>query len=371
LLFVLSKDHGELSGALSLLLGHDFQSLLLMPEPLLAANASALPVPARHYAGVEDILTAVDAERPDLVLLFSGYLYAVNGLLDVAEVEALIGALLARGCRLATSDPFLGLLARLDGSTFSQAHPARAWLTAHFARIHGALRDLPHVYPVDMTGVSVPWVSFFNEHVLHQAEEQAGRVKDWPPADPDRRRWVFVLSQEDYGAQANLRGRARVDDLLAARLRDTAAAGRQPVLVGPPACVASVGPRVADVPRPVLLPFCDHGLFTALLLEAEHAFYWNVFSNSIPARAATGRTVFFFDRGHMARAIPPLFAEGMRRYYPGSTLTALDPARPLEATVLASLAARQVEAMRAARDAFRRSPPPPAMIARLLQAESP
>jgi hypothetical protein len=117
----------------------------------------------------------------------------------------------------------------------------------------------------------------------------------------------------------------------------------------------------------LLLPFCGHALFMDLLFDAEYVFYWNVFSNSIPARVVNRRPVFFFDAGHMARSIPPLFEAGMRCYYAWADLPSLDPQAPLAAAALAALAARQEGAFEPAREAFRRSPGPEAVVDGLMR----
>jgi hypothetical protein len=369
--FVLSNDYGELSNALYFVKGGPFRPSLLMPDRLFAANREGLPVPAQRYGTRQDVIEAAAGEQPGLVFLFSGYLYAINNIFDEDGVEALVRSLRDAGHRLVTSDPFLGVLSRLGASTFSDRHPRKAWLTAHFARLARIFADVPHLYlaPLDGPGPARP-LAFFNAHVLDQggaAPDRAGRLAARLPIDPQRKRWLFVLSMEDYGGQVALHGRAAFDELLAQRLRQAAAAGRQPVLVAPQVCMESLRGRGSLPAGALLLPFCGHALFMDLLFDAEYVFYWNVFSNSIPARVVNRRPVFFFDSGHMARSIPPLFEAGMRCYYAGAELPSLDPRAPLAAAALAALAARQEGAFEPAREAFRRSPGPEAVVDGLMR----
>jgi hypothetical protein len=142
------------------------------------------------------------------------------------------------------------------------------------------------------------------------------------------------------------------------------------VLIAPPACVAALAPGVtAGGGSAVVLPHSGHALFTALLGEAEHVFYWNMFSNSVLARVMNHRSAFFFAPGHLAHAIPSLPGLAVRHYYAGAAPTFLDPARPPSAAELARLAAEQDRALEGARAGVARSPSPAEMVARLLGEE--
>lgn len=377
LLFVLSNDYGELANAMYLVRGYDFRAVLLMPDRLFAANREDLGVPVYRYGSTREVMDRVATEAPDLVLLFSGYLYTVNDIFPVEDVERLVGELRRGGHRVVTSDPFLGILSALDASTFSERHPRRQWLIDHFGRLARAFADVPHLDLVPLedarpgaAGSRPRRVSFFNEHLVADGSrlaEHARTVAAAIGADPARKRWLFVLSTEDYGGQIGLLGKPTFDALLLDRLRDTAREGRQPILVAPDVCIAAIGHDAAAVEGAVLLPFCGYRLFTALLHEAEYGFYWNVFSNSIPARIANRLPVFFFDPGHMARAIPPLFEVGMAAYYAGSEVVYLDQRRPLAADALAPLAAKQAWSLEPARVSFRRSPRPDEMVRALVE----
>src|SRR4051794_23969140 len=106
LLFVLSNDFGELANALELVAGTALETVLLMPDRLWQTNRDLAGT--HSYRGLADLIKAIDQQRPEVVFLFSGYLYAINQLLEVADVAALLQALKERHCRIVTSDPFLG-----------------------------------------------------------------------------------------------------------------------------------------------------------------------------------------------------------------------------------------------------------------------
>jgi hypothetical protein len=372
LLFVLSNDYGELSNAMYLTMGCSFQVMLLMPDRLFAVNANTLGARTGRYGSIQDVIDAVDRERPDIVFLFSGYLYAINNLLGIEAVEALVRSLRGRGQRLVTSDPFLGILAELDLSTFSDKHPRQGWLVDHFGRLFRLLRDIPHLYLVRADEFArTPSASFFNPRLLIRPSTLAAfsqKLVDQVRIDPGRRQWVFVMSLEDYGGQVARFGQGRYDDLLIYLLQDTVRAGRQPVLIAPQECITSIRSTAPGIDGLIRLPFCGFEVFRRLLLGGEYVFYWNIFSNTIPARVVNHLPVFFFDPGHMVHAIPPLFERGMRRYYCGAELPYVDQCGGLISEALATLAAHQDDALQAAREKFRQSPTPEEMVASLLQS---
>src|SRR5690242_6764092 len=102
-LIVVSRDHGELGFAMSFLRGQAFagRAAIMLPDNLYANNTMSFlrgqgfagpaaimppddrdasdrvspPVPAFQYRTLQDILGVVDTHKPDLVFLFSGYLF--------------------------------------------------------------------------------------------------------------------------------------------------------------------------------------------------------------------------------------------------------------------------------------------------------
>lgn len=371
LLFVLSSDFGELSNAMYFLHGTSFQSLLLMPPRLLAVNEEALPVRTGQYENVDDVLRSVDEEDPDAVLLFSGYLYGVNRLLDEAPVERLVGELQGRRCRVATSDPFLNVMSGIDASTFSDRHPQKQWLTGHFSRIARALAETVHLYVIRPDGFGGSnSASYFNEQIIRLrpgAEDCERLMSGLAGFDASRKKWLFILSSEDYAGQTSMHGKDRFDEILAEKLRQTSAQGRQAVLLAPEPCINVLSGRDVRETGAVLLPFCPYDRFAGLLFGAEAVFYWNIFSSTVPIRLVNRLPFYFFDRGHMARASQPLFEVGMREYYLDSPLIYVDPLKQLDADELDRITETQEgRGMDDARRNFWRSPSPREMIRDLL-----
>ena len=356
LLFVVSNDFGELANALYLLRGYPFRATLLLPERLFTKNRDGLPVPTLLYRTTAEVLAAVRARRPDLVFLFSGYLFALNGILPLEGMAELVDALGRQKIPVVTSDPFLGMMARPDSSTFSDRHPYKQMLVDHFARLGPSLRQTPHLYVVDPgPAPPVPSVWFFNPHI---------RSMPAPPVSEPF--WLFVLAQEDYTLQVGRLGRERFDRLLLEKLQQTAKAGRRPVLIAPEPLIAALTGPSSEIEGLRLISFCSNREFMRLLLEAEYCFYWNLFTSTVPARVVNQLPVFFFARGHMAEAMPALAVAAAQRYYAGAAVPLLDFEQPCDAVVLTPLAAAQAELFATARAQFQQAPPPDVMIARIL-----
>jgi hypothetical protein len=345
LLFVLSNDHGELFNAMYFVLGTGLRASFLLPPRLFALNAQGFPYPVAPYRSAEDVLAAVEAERPDLVMLFSGYLFVINRILDFGAQADLIAALRARGVRAATTDPSVGVLSRVGPETFDPRNPGRDWLTYLCPQIHDLLREVPHLYLAPEVDTDVRREAFFNPAISPDAEGRAriaASLREWQPIDASQPRWLFVLSPEDLEVQASLHGAERFAGTLMDRLADAAAAGRQPVLVGPRELVARLRASGRSFGGLVALGTCNFTLFMRLLYEAEHVFYWNTFSASIVARAVSRLPLFLFDRGHLVRAMPVFAEVATRHFYPGCTLPLLAPDAPLDPEQLVELAQRQV-----------------------------
>jgi hypothetical protein len=199
-----------------------------------------------------------------------------------------------------------------------------------------------HVYLAPRVETQVAHVSWYNPAIAADGDGRRlcrERLFDWPPIARDRERWLFVISQEDYELQAATRGRRRFVELVAAHLADCAAAGRQPVLVAPAACLQQLGALGVQVPRLVALDACNYTHFMRLLYEAECVFYWNLFSASIVARALSRLPFFVFDRGHLGAVLRPFHDAARRHFYPGCKIELLAADSRLTIAALAPLAA--------------------------------
>ena len=85
---------------------------MLMPQELYSHNREGLPIPVELYSSAEDLSRAVEEWRPDLVLLFSAYRFANDGVLSREALSTFLDSLQRRGCRIITSDPFPGFRSR-------------------------------------------------------------------------------------------------------------------------------------------------------------------------------------------------------------------------------------------------------------------
>jgi hypothetical protein len=367
LLFVLSDDFGELFNAAYLVKDRAFEPLFLMPPRLHDVNREGFPWPLARFASAAEILAAVDRERPDVVLLFSGYLYTVNRILAMSEIEPLIAELERRPPRVVTSDPSNGVVAELCEVTFSEDFADRPWLRRHLEELFRLLGGLLHVYTAPPSTSRVEHVTFSNPRIVPSEDEDAadrGRVSRLG-VDPARPWWLFVLSAEDWRLQRDRLGAGAFAALLDEKLRAALRAGRQPVLVAPEDCLAA-----CRVPAgAIAAPACAFASFLPLLERAEYVFYWNVFSASLAARGHARRPAFFFDRGHMSRILRPYLERSSRQFYPGCEVPLLDQRLPLDPAALARAASAQRERLLepVCRN-FARCPAPEEAVRRMLQA---
>jgi hypothetical protein len=331
-----------------------------------------LPAPARPYASVQEVIEAAQRLRPDAVFLLSGYLYAANGIFDLDGTRELTNALRALPTRIVTSDPFLGLLSDVT-SALEATDGNRQALMQSLSAAGSALKDEWHLYPVmPQSQQPARRIAFFNPRMLVPEPDRVALRNGLAihlPLDPQRPRWLYVLASEDYALQTATHGRDAFHALLVQRMEDAHRQGRQPVLVAPQACADAVRATGQGIPGALLLSFCSHGMFLGLLLEAEYAFYWNVFANSVPSRLVNQLPVLFFDTGHMARAIPALLDLGLRSYYPGARLPLLDIKRAIDPPALAPYAQGEVDSLAVAAQRLRAGPTPDQMLETVLAAE--
>jgi hypothetical protein len=341
-LFVVSNDYGELGLAMLFLHGQAVseRAALALPGHLHAAHRDILPGATHRYGSIADLLDLVDAHRANVVLLFSGYLLANGQVLSHELLAELVGSLRERGCVVVTSDPFLGLASRLTGAHIGPDVPyvpggtsrVRPHLAEGLVRAAEVLRPTVHLYhraPAEWLTKQAPRsVGFFNPNVPHDGTNRG------------ERRWLFVLGSEDVALQQRLFHRELRGDpadeggvghfapVVARLLEQTADVGRTPTLVGPSELLAALPPTLAA--RGDFRPFCPFDEFSRLVLEADCVFYWNVFSASVLPRLERRLPVFFFDRGHMARVILPLYGLGLTLHYGQWRPAYLDQNVPLD-----------------------------------------
>jgi len=411
-LIVVSRDYGELGFATSFLRGQAFASraAIMLPDNLFASNttsflrgpgfasqaATVLPgdlsgdngasptIPAFQFRTLRDILDLVNTHKPDLVFLFSGYLLSnQRGVLSPESLDALLRYLRERGCRVITSDPFLGLapqltLAQIDTRMLTSGQTLwERWRMRLVLRLQGprtkvvgvrSLEDVTHLYPTSIPprGGNVPMVSFFNPNIVRAAAELRAARDALLQADADKLppRWLFVVSSTDLECQHRLVGRRKFRGKVLRLLWHALAAGRRPTLIAPASILDGLSSKVPDLVE--LLSSCPLAEFEERLLEAEYVFYWNAFSFSQLSRLANELPVFLFDRGHLARTVKPYYEMARSCHYGAWEPPYLDQTHPFDLRELAELAARQKPAMRMIRERWQSSPTPDQLVDQLM-----
>ncbi len=342
-LIIVSRDFGELTNALNFARSPGLQVLLLLPENLYQ-NSQALPGVARKlYRNLDEVESTVTAEQPDVVMLFSGYLFVVSRLFEFAAFERWLDSMQRQGVLLMTSDPFLGMLHSDVNATFKAGHPARDWLAQHFTRVANRLRNVIHVYTAPCGEIGSSSKTSYGQpgSLLREASKLSRKYRlghaNFPLAEDNF--WLFVLSTEDFEVQTRQLGTPHFIELLTGRMSEADKAGRVPVLIAPAACVEAVQTAPAPGKPPLAIPFCDHQRFEDLMLGAEYVFYWNCASNSILLRLVNALPVWFFDQGHLLRMLPDLQAIALETFFGGYGVQGLDLNLPLDVRSLRHCAA--------------------------------
>lgn len=346
-LFLLSRDYGELFNADYFIKGSAIEPVVVLPPSLFALNRDALAYRTYEYQRAGDIHPIIESEAPDVVLLFSGYLYVVNQVLQSeTAVHSVLDRIRSLGIPMATSDPSLGLLTAPDATVFNDRHPRHQWMVEHFTRTAEVLADLTHLYLAPSALVTkAKHLSYFNPHVVLsplERENLHARLADGGVLS-SKQLWLFVLSQEDVKVQCHILGAKQFIQILGRLLVEACALGRHAMLIAPQNLVTAFQRAELGGDDMSVMSSCSYPNFMDWLLAAEHVFYWNQFSASIVARAANLLPFFVFDKGHLAYAMKPLLPIAMEHFYPGCELDRLDAEESLDAAHLANLAARQVQ----------------------------
>ena len=393
LLFVMDNDFGALGVVMYLLHGQAMaaNATLLLPRRIHALHEGQLAVSARPYDSLRDILDFADAESPRVAFLVSGYLFARQQLLSIGELRGLVDGLRKRGCRVATSDPYLGTfreMAKAHVVVRTGAVPqalrrrlghlpwlhgplqrivalaARQRLVRHVRQVSAILSGVAHFYPARVSAAQAraePFC-FFNPRYI-RGEEALRALRD-----AARPRWLFVLAGFDYHYQEAMLGKQRFVELVAARIREALRQGRHPTFVGPAPVIEALAASFAPDSGVTLVERCGFAEFERMLLDAEVAFYWQVFSTSAFVRLWNGLPVFSFDAGHTAQLSEALHQAGLEHYFMGRAPRYLDLEQPLDAAALATSFEGFRESAREAIARLAPLPTPPEMVEAILDA---
>ncbi len=402
LLFVIDHDFGALGTVMYLLHRQPLSAstTLLLPRRAYELNKVRLPIASRPYESLRDILDVVESESPDVVFLFSGYLFSAQGLLTFRALRKLIRALRQRGCKVATSDPYLGTHYRIGDADMPVGQgaiqrnlerrlarlPLAQGLIAQFARFYNdrklkrevfrvaeSLKDVTQIYPVPIepSEGGAKRVSFFNPLFIRTPDElRSNAAAVAGPSDPALRgpRWLFVLAQFDLEFQEKKYGRKGFVELVAGKIREALDLGKLPMFIGPAAVTEELSRRFARDAGVSFLPTCSFEEFQQRLLDAEFVFYWQIFSTSAFFRLWNGLPVFFFDQGHNARLLKPLREAGLKHYYLAGSPIYLDIEKPLDAAELTRLGAGFRELALDIRERLAGLPTPEEMVKAIMEA---
>lgn len=392
LMFVLDNDYGELTTVMLLLFAQELaaRSTLLLSERVYLNNRDVLPGRTHAFTSLEEIMQAVDRERPDVVFLCSAHLISLHGILTLDEQEQLLAFLRDEHCRVVTTDPFLGLLSDLGGSTTISIdipanaspelqrakHEQDARLKEHLSRTNRMFRDIPHLYPTypSPIGALAPpsprVLSFFNKSLRCPDATDATLSLGAPARSAEHKpRWLFILASRDYEAQLMFLGKERFVRLVIDKLHETNRAGRHAVFVAPYDLVQALVAEMPPTEAVTLLTFCPFKRFVTLLVDAELAFYWNIVSHSMLLRLMNRQPVFMFDKGHLVRNVVQLHDRVVDWYYQGHAPMTLDPEEPLDLEQLTERVRRSSSKWGLVSRAFVRAPTPTAMIDELVAGD--
>lgn len=353
-LFALSADFGEFVTASLMSRGQPFERLFALP-PQLAAAAGDLPHAV--YRRAEDISALAQSARADLVVLGSGYLFAINNLFGPDELAALVERLRASGVALASTDPWLRLRALRPQARFS-IHSARRRgvdpaqserIAALQRRLEAILGRLPHLLVVPAPLAE----GVFNPKFASSFREETETETDT---------WLFVLGREDLA----IAGDAFFEHL-EARLRELLAVRKNRIRFIAPARVGEfLGRAFAGEPRIEHLPFCDFQRFESEVRGARIVAYWNALSASALYCLYHGVAPVFFGHGHQAAVLEGLLEHAVEHVYRGRPPVFLDLGVRLEPDASALLERHRIAGWLATlRADYEKLPDPSSVMERL------
>lgn len=318
-LFVVSADFGEFVTATLFARKQAFDSVFLLPGRLAQ---SLVPVGENTvlYGDVDDVEHSINRLRPDMVVLASGYLFAVNGLISPSRLGPFVERLRARRIRVVTTDPWLGLSHSSHAKRFDIYSIRRDTvdpvlserMNALQARLEQIFEGTDQLYAFPLQSAGARSHSFYNHDLERLCRDKATERA----AGPDY--WLIVLSREDYALAA---GRSPETFLatLCARVEDICAHRQARVtIVGPGAIGEYMRVHCKCLSRVSLHAFCSFAEFEALLQHARVVLYWNLVSSSLLFCLYHRIPPLFFSSGHQIRVCKGLLPHVAVNVYCGA-----------------------------------------------------
>ena len=329
-LFVLSADFGEYVTANLFSRGQPFISRFAMPQRLAQYCGDAID-DVSVYQNVEDLRQIIATAAPDVVVLCSGYLFVINGLIDHTSLARLADELRQRGIVVATTDPWLRVFALNPQAGFA-IHSVRKGgvdldASEKVMRLNRFLEELfhgaPHLLAVPLPRREKNWLPFFNPEFTNASGVICERRRGTE--------WLFVLAREDFVHLAGIE-RNRFFDTLRNRLDEVMSVAENHVIfIGPADMAAFFAERASQWPRLSFVPFCSFAAFEAAIRRASIVVYWNVLSASLLYCLYHGVPPVFFGRGHQIKVCPALRDHVIEYVYRGQAPLMLEFGAPLEA----------------------------------------
>ncbi len=375
LLFILSRDYGEIGNVMYILKGQEFSHppTLLMPAHLHTINRVGLPGKPLKYESVQDIVRQIKHIKPDIVFLNSGYLLAANRMVTVKDLAKLIDLLHKLGCRVVTSDPFQGLMANLTLEDLHPLLPQREWVYDVYSSTYQVLQSLPHYYTYPLkdadTRFNYPCLSCRNlalEFGRDEYEANSRRLRGQSRTDA-KPRWLLILSTSEFKAQGEQYTAEAVIQALATRIEEALDLDRHVTLIGSPVCVEMLAQSFPLGEGVDLMTYCSYAQFFAMMIDAEYVFYWNILPNSFLLRVVNQLPTFFFDQGHMILCFKPLYKACVLNYFHGWQPTYLDQFEPLSLEKLQSRALEIAPVLAQMNVPLHQLPSPQDMLNQILQ----
>jgi hypothetical protein len=366
LLCLLSSDFGEYVTASLLVRAQPFDAHFALPEALARFVPPGSPGHSA-YRSFAELEALVAAQRPDVVLLASGYLFAVNRIAPLEALAGLVRTLRRSRTAVATTDPWLRVWALRPQARYAIHSVAKGGVDAETSarmdalqrELEALLGGLPHLFAVPLADAARRWLAFYNPQFAERARALRAKGDGW----------LFVLSREDYVLLAGFERQAFFA-ALERRLRELLARGENRVrFVAPPEVVRFLSERFPGEPRLACTSFCDFARFEALVREAQIVAYWNVISSSLLYCLYYGVPPVFFGAGHLVKVCPGLDAHAAEHVYRGRPprLLALD--EPLAADPGALIGELGLQGwVEDIRREYEQAPPPPAAIAAIRAA---
>jgi len=319
-LFILSRDFGEISLATIFARNQSFKRVYAIPEyrmPIFDEPAEAI----YPYTSITDLPKIIEQEKPDLISLNSGYLIIDGNLASRSEYSEFRRYLAKSDIPLLTTDPFVRIFDyfpdskfEINGRPIEKVQEEIKYLSSRFSKI-------PHVYGFPFITDKVEAYTFYNDKYF--TEEKAD-------GDSETKRWLLVLAELDTLLLLDRHGKNFVP-ILEQRLMEICGNPKNMVnFVLPYKLGQALQANVRNLENLYITSFVPLGYFEKILRNSDIVLYWNVFSNSILLCYCYNIPLLFFDKGHIANLTEYTFDHISKYIYKGGKPEFIDFESPID-----------------------------------------